>query len=182
MDTTVDSNLKNAKSTKIAKQEPQMLDAAQFNGIMQIRDILLGDHISKWENRIANAERDLQAAFQQTDAKLAEMEKRIDAFVSTAEKKLTDLEEKSAKFTQQAESRLKQMDERISEADKNLKEELETNLMDLEQENTDLRAMVDEFKAELKKNIDDMKGDKLDRKALSATLAKVAESLQEGED
>ena len=74
------------------------------------------------------------------------------------------------------------MDERISEADKNLKEELETNLMDLEQENTDLRAMVDEFKAELKKNIDDMKGDKLDRKALSATLAKVAESLQEGED
>lgn len=181
MDTSVESNVKNAKTTKLARQEPPALDPSQFNGIMQIRDILLGDHISNWENRLSKVERDMQAAFKQTDARLSEMDQRVDDFVGKAEKKLKEIEEQSTKFSQQADTRLKAMDERIAQADKNLKEELETNLMDLEQENTDLRALVDEFKADLMKSLDELKGQKLDRQSLAAAFTQFAESLSQAE-
>lgn len=177
MDTVLDTKLHSTKNAKPVKQDSQAIDTITRNGVLQIRDILLGEHISTWENRIVNIEQDVEDLIKKTDAKLAKMSDSIEKFLEKADSQLKSLDEQLIKFSQQAEAKLKTLDDRISEADKNMKEELEMNLMDLEQENADLRTMVEEFRSDLEQSF----SSKVDKRTLAEALTFWVNSLNTDE-
>lgn len=180
MDTMLDTNANATKNAKRKKNELPAMDASSLNGIVQIRDILLGDQISSWESRIAKMEEGIQEFIKRTDAQITALNNRMDKFISTAENRLGGMDEQLKTLTEKTESRLAAMDERIAQADKELKEELETNLMDLEQENTDLRMLVDNFKEEFEQALRVTLEGKVDRVALAEALAGLASALSGG--
>ncbi len=100
-------------------------------GILQIRNILLGDLVLRWESKINKMEAGVRELIRKTEAKLAAME------------------------------------EKINMMDKELKEELETNLMDIEQENDELRALVDNLKKDFEKKIKHLMENKLDKDSIA---------------
>ena len=113
------------------------------DGLIQIRNILLGELVTRWENKINRMDQGVKELIKSTETRLA-----------TIEKKMADL-------------------------DKELKDELETNLMDLEQENDDLRAMVEKFRAEFEEKLQQMDEAKLDKDSIADVFIQWGQSVRD---
>lgn len=100
-------------------------------GILQIRNILLGDLVVRWESKINKMEAGVRELIRKTEAKLAAME------------------------------------EKMALLDKELKEELESNLMDIEQENDELRSLIEGLKKEFEEKIKHIEENKLDKDSIA---------------
>ncbi|KAA3656453.1 MAG: hypothetical protein DWQ10_15395 [Calditrichaeota bacterium] len=130
------------------ESENREMGAATFNGapgegVGQIRNILLGDIISVWEEKITQMERGVQELINHTEAKLIELEERFNAL------------------------------------DHELKEELETNLLEVEQENDDLRSMVQTLKDQFEMQMQSLESGKLDKNSIADVFIQWGQKMQQ---
>ncbi len=95
------------------------------------------------------------------EAKISQMERGVQELISHTEAKLQELEE------------------RFTMLDQELKEELETNLLEVEQENDDLRTMVQSLKDQFEIQMRSLESGKLDKNSIADVFIQWGQKMQE---
>ncbi len=124
----VESTMTNDRVSRPAAVHP---GANMVDGLSQIRKILLGDFIVRWENR------------------LREMEKNVHELI------------------EKSNSKLEEIDGKFENLDRELKEELETNFLEIEQENDDLREMIQKVREEIEEKLKALEENKMDKDSVA---------------
>lgn len=166
MNNTVKTKNEPSKNSNPGKTDKSLPPQTALNGVGQIREILLGEYIVSWNERLTEIENQVKELIQQTQDRLVEMEKQVNSQIESSETRLEGMQKRVTDLIAQAESRVNGIEENFAKLDKEIKEELETNLMDLEQENGDLREMVESFRSEFEKKLATIDSSKLDRESI----------------
>ncbi len=116
---------------RISRPAPAHPGANMVDGLSQIRKILLGDFIVRWENRLREMEKNVHDLIEKTNDKLEEI------------------------------------DGKFENLDRELKEELETNFLEIEQENDDLREMIQKAREELNEKLKALEESKMDKDSVA---------------
>jgi len=88
-------------------------------------------------------------------------------FISSWEVRISKMETGVKELIGQTEKKLTELESRMVALDKEIKDEIETNFMDLEQENGDLRSLVENFHKELNRKMDSLTDGKLDKESIA---------------
>ncbi len=99
-------------------------------------------------------------------------------YISSWETRISKMEKGVKELISKTESKLVELDSKMSALDKELRDELETNLLDLEQENGDLRSLVEKFKEDLSSKINSVEGNKMDRDSIADFFSQIGQRVR----
>ncbi|KAA3610651.1 MAG: hypothetical protein DWQ05_21785 [Calditrichaeota bacterium] len=97
----------------------------------------------------------------------------------TWETKISQMERGVQELINHTEAKLQELEERFTMLDQELKEELETNLLEVEQENDDLRGMVQSLKEQFELQMQDLESGKLDKNSIADVFIQWGQKMQQ---
>jgi len=98
---------------------------------------------------------------------------------STWESKISQMERGVQELINHTEAKLQELEERFNMLDQELKEELETNLLEVEQENDDLRSMVQGLRDQFEAQMHSLENGKLDKNSIADVFIQWGQKMQE---
>lgn len=101
---------------------------------------------------------------------------------TTWETKISQMERGVQELISHTEAKLQELEERFNMLDQELKEELETNLLEVEQENDDLRRMVQELRDQFESQMHSLESGKLDKNSIADVFIQWGQKMQEFND
>lgn len=78
MNEKVENNVEEAKNNRIGSNPTTLAPASMSDGVLQIRNILLGDVIARWESRITRLDQAVREFIKTSEGRLRAMEEKID--------------------------------------------------------------------------------------------------------
>ncbi|MCA9734720.1 MAG: hypothetical protein H6696_09300 [Deferribacteres bacterium] len=99
--------------------------------------------------------------------------------ISIWEAKISHMERGVQELINHTEAKLIELEERFNALDHELKEELETNLLEVEQENDDLRSMVQSLKEQFENQMHQLESGKLDKNSIADVFIQWGQKMQQ---